>query len=160
VLVDPGKEFTDELLKKAHDKGLSVAKVPSKKGDLLDGMIAAQNSAGMQKMNDMNEIRTKIAKKLNVNPDNKKWEDFIDFAYNMQKKNNQSIDKFMVWAIDNNFNPIYWTPEKMRTLWPQAFVENRANQPREDFVAPLPPRRDDEEIAPMPKEFGRKRNLY
>ena len=160
VTIDPGDEFAKELLRESQEKGLSTIKLPAKKGDLLDGMIAAQNSAGMEKMNGMNEIRAKIAKKLNVNPDNKKWEDFIEFAYNMQKKNNQGIDRFIDWAIENQFSAIYWTPEKMRTLWPQAFIDNKANQPREDFVAPLPPRREEEEIAPMPKELGRKRNLF
>jgi len=160
VAIDPGEEFAAELLKKSQEKGLTIVKTPVKKGDIIDGMVAAQNSTGIEKMNGMNEIKGKIEKKLCVNPDNKRWEDFIEYAYNMQKKNNQSIDRFLVWAIDNKFDPIYWTPEKMRTLWPQAFVENKANQPREDFVAPLPPRREEEEIAPMPKELGRKRNLF
>ena len=158
--VDPGTEFAKELLKESQEKGLTTIKTPIKKGDIIDGMVAAQNSTGIEKMNGMNEIKDKIEKKLCINPDNKRWEDFIEYAYNMQKKNNQSIDRFLVWAIDNKFDPIYWTPEKMRTLWPQAFVENKANQPREDFVAPLPSRREEKEVVPMPKEFGRKRNLF
>jgi hypothetical protein len=158
--VDPGEEFAKEMLKESQEKGVTTVKLPAKKGDIIDGMVAARNSAGMEKMYGMKVVRDRIEEKFCVNPDGKRWEDFIEYAYNMQKKNNQNIDRFIVWAIDNGFNPVYWTPEKMRTLWPQAFVENKANQPRADFVAPLPPRKEEKEIAPMPKELGRERKLF
>ena len=160
VTVDPGEKFAAEIRKESQEKGVSTVKKPAKQGDLLDGMIAAQNSAGMEKMNGMNAIREKIEKKLCVNPDSKQWNSFIEFAYGRQKKNGESIEKFMDWAIENNFQAVYWPPEKMRTLWPQAFVENKANLPLEDFVAPLPPRREEVEVAPMPKDIGRKRELF
>jgi hypothetical protein len=47
----------------------------------------------------------------------------------------------------------------MKTLWPQAFMENDANKMRENFVEKLPDRKD-EEFVSMPRDIGRKRETY
>ena len=158
--VEPLDDLAEEMLGESKERGLSTIKSPAKKGDLVDAMLETQNSYGKQKMEAMTIIRDEIRKRLFVNPDNRKWEGFIEFAYNMKKKNNESISRFIDWAIENKFDPIYWPPEKMRTLWPQAFIENKANQPREDFIAPLPSRKEEEPVAPMPRDIVREHKLF
>jgi hypothetical protein len=78
----------------------------------------------------------------------------------MQEKNNESIDTFIQYALREGFNPVYWTPEKMRTLWPQAFIGQGNTQEEQDaFIRPLPKIEEKEEIAPMPKDIGRQREI-
>jgi len=155
---EPLDDLAAEMLKEAQEKGLSITKEPIKKGDLLDGMLDAQNSAGMKKMQGMIEIRKKIEKRLHINTDNRKWEGFIEFVYGREKVG-EPVDTFLEYALREGFNPIYWTPEKMKTLYPQAFVDDGKNKPREDFIAPLPPRKE-EKYAPMPKDIGKEHKLY
>ena len=130
----------------------------SKDGDLVDGVINASNSPGIIKMREKSKMRDKIEKVLQVIAENKKWEAFIDFAYNREKVNHESLDRFLGYAIEQGFNPIYWTPEKMKTLWPQAFIGTEQSAIKEDFVQKLP-EVIEETYAPMPKNLGRNKEL-
>lgn len=129
-----------------------------KKGDLIDGLLAYSGSKGMAKMNKIVELKDKIEKRLHINATNKKWTDFIEFAYVRETKYSEALDKFIDYALRENFNPIYWTPEKMTTLWPQAFIKEDFLKPRDDFVQKLPEAQE-EEYAPMPKDIGRRREF-
>jgi len=131
---------------------------PMKKGDLVDGFVAALNSSGMKKMNALIVIKDKIEKRLHIVADDKRWQSFIEFVYVKQEKEGKSIDKFIDWALKSGFDPLYWSPEKMRTIYPQAFMVADVNKPREDFVQKLPERKE-EVFAPMPKDIGRERHL-
>ena len=104
-------------------------------------------------------IKEKIEKKLNITADDLRWSKFIDFVYDKQENNSQPIETFIDWAIKEGFNPIYWTPEKMKTVYPQAFIVTGKQQASKSFVKKLP-KREQEEFAPMPKDIGRKKNLY
>jgi hypothetical protein len=130
-----------------------------KKGDMLDALLDAEKSPGMQKMRAKISIKQKIEKKFGVIADDKRWDAFIEFVHNRQEKENQSIERFIDWAIQEGFNAMYWSPEKMKTLWPQAFIKADNSKPREDFVEKLPEKKE-EECAPMPTDIGRKRELY
>jgi hypothetical protein len=133
-----------------------------KKGDLIDGMLATWNSPGGKKVQEKILIKSKIEKRLHIFADSRKWEEFIDFVWGRQTKHNEPIDIFINYAIKENFNPQYWTPEKMRTLWPQAFMngsDSREEKERIDNFLEKLPERKEEVYAPMPKDIGRKRDL-
>ena len=126
-----------------------------KKGDWLDCLIDTANTPELQKMEKMNEMRGLVEKKLNINTKNKKWDMFIEYAYNRQTKDSQPLSRFIEWALSNGFNPIYWTAEKMTTIWPQAFISATSMKPRDDFVEKLP-EYVEKEVAPMPRHLGKK----
>jgi len=128
-----------------------------KKGDWLDAMIDFDKSAMGTIVKTRFEIKAKLEKRLHINADNKKWESFIVFAANREVKFNEPADKFITWAMKEGFNPIYWTPEKMKTLYPQPFVNETDVEQLDSFVEKLPERKE-EEYAPIPKSLKRKQN--
>ena len=113
----------------------------------------------MIKQRMMNEIKELFEKRFCINASNLKWQKFIEFCYQRQKNHKEPAETFVKWALSAGFDPIYWTPEKMQTLYPRAFAQEKANRPREDFVEPLP-NIEEPEFAPMPKEAKVKRDLY
>jgi len=128
-----------------------------KKGDALDGMIAFAKTPGAIKENKIKIIRDKLEKKLHVVADNSRWKKFIDFVYVREAKHNESVEVFIQWALCEGFNPIFWTPEKLKTVYPQAFIKKGEAKVREDFVEPLP-ERIIEDYAPMPDGLSSARN--
>ena len=131
----------------------------TKKGDLVDGHLAYLTSSANVKVNALYAIKTKLEKKFHIICDDKKWEKFINFVYTRETKFNEPVDKFIAWALDNGFDPMYWSPEKMKTMYPQAFVTSEAGY-RDDFVdEPVMTVGNEKEIVPMPKEMTRKKNL-
>jgi hypothetical protein len=137
----------------------AVRKPLEKKGDMMDGILKYGLGEGAKKEDIKNNIRNQIENLMHVNTDNSKWDKFIDFVYTRQVKFNEPIGIFITWAIKSGWNPIYWTPEKMQTLYPQAFVEDTKNKPREDFVEE-PEIVEKKDKAPMPEELKTKRKLY
>lgn len=126
--------------------------------DMMDGMLFYQsNSPGAKKETIKNTIMDKIETKLHINVTGKKWKEFIEYAYGRQERHGEPIDRFIDWMLKNNPNSTYWTPERFQMLYPQAFTDDQ-NKPRENFAAPLPPR-EEKDLAPMPDELKRKRNL-
>jgi hypothetical protein len=158
VIPEPGS-IEEYFMKPVPKTEIQSKPVVKKKGDLVDLAIDTMNSPGMKKMNECITIRNKIEKRLDVNTDNKKWEHFIEFVYGKQTRDGEKIDVFLDYAIREGFNAIYWTPEKMKTLWPQAFIGMNSNEQQEDFVEKLPERKE-EVYAPMPQEIGKKRELF
>jgi len=130
-----------------------------KKGDLVDGFLHYNTNEGAKREEIKNNIRNQIENLLHINTANSKWDKFVDFAYTRQEKFNEPVGKWILWAIKNNFNPIYWTPEKCQTTYPQAFVEDTVNKPREDFVEKQPVQIE-EHYDPMPEKAKPKRKLY
>jgi hypothetical protein len=130
----------------------------NKKGDLIDAQFAFANSPGMVQIRVCNEIREKMEKKFHINMENKKWEAFINFVYSRQQHHNEPVEKFIEYALKEGFDPMFWTPEKCKTVWPRAFT-NDANKPIENFVQPLPEQKE-EVYIPMPKDIGRQKKLY
>lgn len=108
------------------------------------------------KAREMFEIKNKLEEKFHINADNTRWEKFIEFCWKREKQHGESIDTFISWAFRNGYDPIYWTPPKMKELYPTCFSEKK---PREDFVEPLPIIKK-KDIAPLPEDFGRKKSLY
>jgi hypothetical protein len=130
-----------------------------KKGDLVDGFLHFNTNEGAKREEIKNNMHNQIENLLHINTGNPKWDKFIDYAYIRQEKFNEPIGKWILWAIKNNFSPIYWTPEKCQTTYPQAFVEDTVNKPREDFVEKQPVQIE-EHYDPMPEKAKPKRKLY
>jgi hypothetical protein len=135
-----------------------VTKV-EKKGDLVDLMIDQKNWVGFKNTKLKEEIKDKIRMRLRINPDGRRWDEFIEHALNRQKNHNEPVDKFIDWLIvSENFKPQYWTPERMITFYPQAFNEiEKPLDKKPDFVVKLPEIKE-EEYVPMPTGLGKKNN--
>jgi len=127
---------------------------PKKKGDYIDYLMSPEALAAQIKIDRLVEIREEIEKKLHVNADNAKWVKFIEYAYKQEVQENRPASIFLDWAVKNNFSVIYWTPEKMITMYPEAYVDDAQNKPLEDFVEKLPEMKE-KVVAPMPKSIGR-----
>jgi hypothetical protein len=148
------------MLKRPDDlnvKEKEPREIPAKKGDLVDLFIDQRNSPGYLKMESKKLIKSKLEKRLHINADSKKWEEFIEFIWGRETREKESVDTFLNWAV-KDFNPIYWTPEKMKTLWPQAFLYNDASI-LDEFVK-TSPEEPEEETAPMPEDLGREKKLF
>lgn len=116
------------------------------------------------KLKSLEIIRDKIQTKLAVTADDDKWNKFIRFAYEREHKHNEKVEIFLDWAVKEGFNPIYWTPEKLKTLYPRAFMNtktttDKAKQPDNSFVAPLP-KDEKKDVAPMPQDLKVQRELF
>lgn len=67
-------------------------------------------------------VKDKLEKKLRVVMEGKRWEEFIRFVCE-QEKENKPVERFIKWWLVEETSPKYWTPERMRMLYPQAFIE-------------------------------------
>lgn len=153
-------EPEQEPIKSVNNRALGTVRAQSqKRGDVLDLYKEIIKSSGLEKINAGDNVRSKIKVRLHVNPDGKRWDDFVEFVVKRQKEDNQQIDTFIDWAIVEGFHPIYWTPEKMKSVWPSAFVENTKNKVKENFVERLPEEKE-KVVAPMPRDLLRKRDIY
>lgn len=127
-----------------------------KKKDLVDAYLYFSQSEAMKKVEHLDKIKEKLSINLRINPDGKKWQDFIEFIYKRETKNSEKVELFIKWAIDKGFDPIYWTPEKMRTVWPQAFVVDESKTYSDNFVKSTKKKEEkkEEEFVPMPRGMG------
>lgn len=119
------------------------------------------SSPGAIKKKHLNEIRKKIENRLHFNTDSSRWEKFIEYVYHREidKAKPQPIDIFIDWALENGFSPKtaqYWSPVKMKELYPQAFLEKENEKP---FVVE-PPDKPEKEYEPMPDFAKRNKKLY
>jgi hypothetical protein len=106
-----------------HNHHSTINKPPSEK-DWIDGMIELAGMPGAKKATIKQGYVAMIESKLHINPTGKRWEDFVGFAADRLTKNKEPLDKFLAWALTNGYDPRYWTPDKMRELWPQAFMQD------------------------------------
>jgi hypothetical protein len=157
----PGEESVEDYFaRKTSEKPPQKVydhSIPKKKGDLVDAVISAPVMSGMKKSDRMIQIRDILEHKYHVHARNKKWEDFIAFILDREQMG-EKLDIFIEWSIKKGFDPIYWTPDKMTTLWPGAFADSERMGYREDFVQPPPEIVQEEEYAPMPESL-RRRNV-
>lgn len=152
------RDFQDPALHTDHPLH-KVTVEQKKKGDYVDALL---NSPGVQKENIMNEIREKIEAKLRINITGLKWNKFVEYVYTRQEKHGEPVDQFIEWAKrekEEGFKTVYWTPEKLMMLYPQAFEETNRNKPREDFVEKPPEHKEDDSV-PMPDYVKVKKHLF
>lgn len=132
-------------------------RVPEKKGDWVDLQLQSQNLPGMELEKHKDNIKFRIEKSFKIKvTTNPKWKSFIDFVYTRERNFGENLDQFIKYALDNNYNPIYWSPDKMESLWPQAFIKKQGAE--KPFIKELP-KMEKQEYAPMPEEAKAKRNL-
>lgn len=108
------------------------------------------------------KIKDAIMKKLGINPIGSKWEEFVNFAYDRHVNHNEPAYKFLNWAKNHkDFNPIYWTPQKMMILYPQAFITKKREQELsfDESFTPIEEPIVEEECVPMPDYFKPKYKL-
>ena len=129
-----------------------------KDGDFLDAIVEHANSPAGLKETAKNKIREDIERELHININGLKWDKFVDYAYNRQEKYNEPVEKFIIWAKKEKregFKTVFWTPEKLIMLYPQAFEKDAEEV---EFIKELPPRKEDDSI-PMPDYVKVKRKL-
>lgn len=118
-----------------------------------------ESSKARQKSMHKGVIKSKIENTLHVIATGYQWKDFIEFAYLREVKHNEKIEVFLEWALKNNYDPIYWTPIKMKSLFPQAFINRAKPEKKKEETIPIPIF-EEEDVAPMPKSLGRKQELF
>jgi hypothetical protein len=127
-----------------------------KKKDLVDGIIEMMDMPGIKKANLKLGIESKISTKLGLNPSGRRWEDFINFAADRWINHKENIDTFIAWVLDNDYNPVYASAERFRTVWPSAFVNNSALDNTDSFVVKSNTVKKEENYAPIPVGLGRR----
>jgi|WetSurSiteA1Bulk_404760.scaffolds.fasta_scaffold00445_4 hypothetical protein len=128
-----------------------------KKGDYIDAMLEYANSPTGLKETAMNKIREDIERELRININGLKWNKFVEYIYTRQERYNEPVDKFITWAKKEKregFKTVYWTPEKLMMLYPQAFEKVEEIE----FIEKLPERKEDDSV-PMPEYAKSKRRL-
>lgn len=157
------KESTEDLkkrLKQAEEEAEEIRKEKeAKKKDPTDWIKDAlgKNNPVLEKTNKKEEIRNKIEDKFNIIANDHRWGKFIDFAYVRETKHEQPVDTFLSWALHEGFDPMYWTPEKCKMIYPRAFASEKKNLP-ENFVKNLPDMKE-KEYAPMPDSIKNRPDL-
>lgn len=156
-------DMVNEAFERKEEEPKTIGKLYPRKEDFIDVALGE----GANKANNIYEqkryIAERIEKKLNLTDvmSSAKWIGFVDFAYGRKTKHNEDIDVFLNWTINNEaYNPAYWTPGKMRTLWSQAFV---ANLPDENFVKSTDIKVNEtpeDEVVPPPRDMRIGKNLF
>lgn len=122
---------------------------------VVDALLAMNSSKEGQRTATILSMKDLMRKKLHINPSGSRWDSFIEFAYIRQTKHNEPLEVFVKWALNNRFDPVFWTPEKMSTLYPQAFIttDEKIEDADEQFTNLLPQIPKDKKSAPMPKSM-------
>lgn len=150
----PKPEFSKKAVS-LSDKEEEVKSNSEKRGDWIDGLLEIKGSKEALKATRMLEIKDLIYKKMHINASGTRWESFIDFAYQREEKHKESFVVFIKWALNNGFDPVYWTPEKMRTLYPQAFKEKEDIEEQWTFTTQKEVKED---YMPMPDDLKPRRD--
>jgi hypothetical protein len=99
----------------------------------VDAWLKLSQSPGIKKLARVDAILSYIAGALNINTETKRWKDFAKFVDDRQQSG-QRLDVFIGWVKNQrSFDVQFWPPDKMREMWPQAFVNPTA--PRLDGSA-------------------------
>lgn len=127
---------------------------PPKK-DFVDLIIDQREWPGFKKDQLKLNIQSQIKMRLHMNPEGKKWNEFIDYVADRTINHKESVEKFIEWLITtDNYKPEYWSPQRMMIMWPQAFVKKTLDK-KNTFVVKLPEVKE-EEYVPMPSRIGKK----
>ena len=150
-VVIPVDKSSDEIREE------KIAKKLDKK-TILDAYMEAPDTEGYKRAIEFEKIHETLQKRLKINVSGKRWESFIDMAYNRGKNHGESLDTFITWAQAENFNPIFWTPEKMITVWPTAFAKQDKPQIikewEEEGIVVL---KNYDDVVPMPESLKKRR---
>jgi hypothetical protein len=96
----------------------------SNKPDAVDYLIEAVKSGIYKKSESLLAIESVIKIKTNIEPSGRAGQDFVEFCYKKAKNENQHIDQFLNWlTAQKDYNPTFWSWDKMREHWGRAFAE-------------------------------------
>lgn len=151
------KAEVKEEPKKEEETSEQLPLIPEEK---LPKKEEKESSLARQKAIHKGKIRKKIETTLHIIANNNRWKRFIDFVYLRETKHDENVELFLKWALENGFNAIYWTPEKMQTMYPQAYIKRAIQQSKEIDINTVPEIKEEEEFAPMPKGLGKKKELF
>ncbi len=119
-----------------------------------------EESPGILKLRAIAEIREKIQTRLNIIVDSGRWNKFLEFAYIREKNHNEPIDTFLDWMKSQpDFNAKYWSPERMKTMYPQAFLSSISESSDDGMLLPPPPKNYQERYTAMPKDILVKKSI-
>jgi len=149
-------EFTEDTQGNEYRKYVNLEE--GERDWLIDAVGSENAKKANEKIRRIEEIRNKLQERLNIIADNSRWETFIKFVYQQEINNNRPVDTFITWALYEGFDPLYWTPEKMKTLYPRAFVKTLEKEPSELFVQSLPPV-EEKKYTPLPDFMKKKIDL-
>ena len=146
----PVDKSSDEIREERIEKQVT-------KKSILDAYMEAPETEGYKRAIEFEKIYETLQKRLKINVSGKRWESFIDMVYNRGKKG-ESLDTFITWAQKENFNALYWTPEKMITIWPTAFAE----PDKPEFIQKWedegkPTVKEERIVVPMPESLRKRR---
>jgi hypothetical protein len=129
-----------------------------KRGDIIDGyMDFNKNSPGAIKERKIQDIHQVIRMNLHINTDSARWNKFVEFAYNRQEKHGEPFSVFLDWLLKQpNFDPMFWSPERMKTYHPQAYIVNQEVDTFYDDMVDPTLKYKEEEFVPLPKNIGKK----
>jgi len=101
-----------------------------KKGDGVDMALVAMPS--VKASIKIGIILSHIEQRLNIVAEDARWKAFAKFALQRKELYGEDIRIFTTYAIENGFDPVYWSPEKCKTLWTRAFSTGK----KEDYSIP------------------------
>jgi hypothetical protein len=121
------------------------------KKDLVDGYLDAAKTHGSEKVKALLEFESVIATNFNINPSDRDWQDFFEYAYIRQSKHGEPFSKFILHF--KGVDMTYWSAKRFKTMWPQAFVKQQ-EQSLDLIDVPVVKLQDVEsEVVPMPEDF-------
>jgi len=140
------EEIKEERIEKSKEKKT-----------ILDAYMEAPDTPGHKRAVEIEKIHETLQRRLKINVSGKRWQSFIDMVYQRGKKG-ESLDTFITWAQAENFNAIFWTPEKMITVWPTAF----AKPDKPEFIQEWEDEgklavKEERVVVPMPESLKKRR---
>jgi hypothetical protein len=95
----------------------------------VNAILDMANFPGAKREIRLNAILSYIGTKLAVNSSNKKWQEFAKYVDDRQQNYGESLEKFIAWMTSQKGYDIqFWPPDKMQSLWPQAFKEEKPTE--------------------------------
>ena len=127
-----------------------------KKGDVFDGMVFYAQQAQEHGIDKVEDLLTRLEKGIGVNIPRSVANQSVAKRLLKEEAEGRTVDQFLTWLRSDEWRMshlyIYADPEKIWTIWPQAFAAP-TTKPIEYFT---PPKDDGEYIS---KEEAKRRGL-
>lgn len=97
----------------------------------VDAQLKFSQAPGLKRLARIEAIQSFLGSRLQINTETDRWKEFAKFVDDCQQKG-QKLDRFITWLTSQeDFNIKFWSPRRMREMWPQAFVKATAVQKSE-----------------------------
>ena len=129
---------------------------PEKRGDIFDGMVFYAQQAQERGIDKVEDLLVRLEKGIGVNIPRSVANQSVAKRLLKEEAEGRTVDQFLTWLRSDEWRMshlyIYADPEKIWTIWPQAFAAP-TTKPIEYFT---PPKDDGEYIS---KEEAKRRGL-